>query len=177
MNKSESIVKISGALVKAQAQMGGASKDAKNPFFKSSYADYNAVREATIPVLNTNGITVLQPTTVVDGKQYIETILIHESGEYISSLTEVVVAKANDPQAAGSGQTYAKRYGLQSFLCVGSADDDGEAAMGRNVKTVPKVEAKVAEVVTESLAPKKGFGVKTPEPVVETVTNAGGGWE
>lgn len=175
MNRSESIAKISAALVKAQSEMGGASKEAKNPFFKSSYADYNAVREATIPVLNTNGITVLQPTTVVDGKQYIETILIHETGEYISSLTEVVVAKLNDPQAAGSGQTYAKRYGLQSFLCVGSADDDGEAAMGRNVgrnKTVTETKATVetkVDVKEDSPTPlkKSGFGVKKAEPETE----------
>ena len=42
MDRSESIGKISAALVKAQSEMGSAVKDAKNPFFKSSYADLNA---------------------------------------------------------------------------------------------------------------------------------------
>ena len=55
MNRSESIGKISAALVKAQSEMGSAVKDAKNPFFKSSYADLNAIREATIPVLTNRG--------------------------------------------------------------------------------------------------------------------------
>ena len=34
MNRSESIAKIASALVKAQAEMGNAVKDSKNPFFK-----------------------------------------------------------------------------------------------------------------------------------------------
>lgn len=68
MNKSESIAKIAGALVKAQSEMGNAVKDSKNPFFKSSYADLNSIREASLPVLNKHGISVLQPTTVIEGR-------------------------------------------------------------------------------------------------------------
>lgn len=177
MNRSESIAKISAALVKAQSEMGAATKDSKNPFFKSSYADLNAIREATIPVLNGHGITVLQPMTVVDGKQYVETTLLHDSGEYLTSLTEIVAAKANDPQAAGSAQTYARRYGLQAFLCVGAEDDDGEKAMGRNVgkKDTPKVEAKVetkTEAVKEEAPKKGGFGVKAKVEVTESADDA-----
>lgn len=179
MNKSETIVKISSALVKAQSEMGAATKDSKNPFFKSSYADLNAIREATIPVLNKHGITVLQPMTVVDGKQYIETTLLHDSGEFLTSLTEIVAAKANDPQAAGSAQTYARRYGLQAFLCVGAEDDDGEKAMGRSTgKAAPKTETKLSDVEKQNLVEKAkaagaeevplkkgGFGVKKTEVV------------
>lgn len=194
MNKSENIGKISAALVKAQGEMGSATKDAKNPFFKSSYADLNAIREATIPVLNKNGITVLQPTTVFDGKAYVETTLLHESGEFLTSLTEIIAPKQNDPQAHGSGVSYARRYGLQSFLCVGAEDDDGEKAMGRNSKTTSSTIVKVNNVngqpvgVTASgthaesvptsadtVAPKKGFGVKKEAPVA-TTNNTEDGW-
>jgi hypothetical protein len=131
MNRSESIVKIALALVKAQSVMGNAIKDAKNPFFKSSYANLNAVREAVLPAMNANGISVLQPTIQVDGKSFVETVLLHESGEFISSLTEVIVSKANDAQQQGSGISYARRYGLQSLANIGSDDDDGETAVGR----------------------------------------------
>lgn len=131
MNRSESIVKIASALVKAQATMGNAIKDAKNPFFKSRYADLNAVREAVLPVMNANGISVLQPTVHIEGKSFVETILLHESGEFISSLTEIIVGKANDAQQQGSGISYARRYGLQSLANIGADDDDGESAVGR----------------------------------------------
>lgn len=129
MNRSESIVKISAALVKAQSEMSNAKKGASNPFFKSKYADLNSIREAALPVLNTHGITVIQPTCVVDGVNYVETILLHESGEYISSLTQIVVDKVADAQKHGSGLSYARRYALQSIVCLGAEDDDANAAV------------------------------------------------
>jgi hypothetical protein len=145
MNRSESISKLAVALLKAQASMGNASKGASNPYFKSSYADLNSIREVVTPALNANGITVLQPTTTLDGRAFVETLLLHESGEFLSSLTEITVAKANDPQAAGSAISYARRYGLQSFLSVGAVDDDGEKAMARGPSPAQqKCEAKAA---------------------------------
>ena len=138
MNSSQSVSKLAPALLKAQTQMGGAVKEAKNPYFKSNYADLNSVREAATPALNANGITLLQPMTMRDGKQFVQTLLLHESGEWLSSETEVVVGKQNDPQAAGSGISYARRYGLQSLLSIGAVDDDGEAGM---VRAKPAYEA------------------------------------
>ena len=135
METSETITKISPAFLKAQKEMGNAVKDSKNPFFKSTYADLNSVREATIPHLNNHGISVLQPTVVREGKNYVETVLLHESGEYFSSLMEIIADKANNAQANGSGTTYARRYGLQSMCNIGSADDDGNAASGNTIQT------------------------------------------
>jgi hypothetical protein len=37
-------------------------------FLNPKYADLNAVREAVIPVLNSNGISVLQPIVHIEGK-------------------------------------------------------------------------------------------------------------
>lgn len=173
MNRSDSITKIAAALVKAQAAMGNAVKDSKNPFFKSSYADLNAVREACLPALNANGVSVLQPTVHVDGKPFVETVLLHESGEFISSLTEVICAKANDPQAHGSGVSYARRYGLQSMVNLGSADDDGESAMGRQSFNSPPKKNIVEEVQAKSAA-KPAATSATPmrdaTPVKKTVS-------
>lgn len=119
---------ISKALLDAQKEMGTALKDSKNPFFKSSYADLNSIREACMPSLNKHGIVVLQPTAFIDGKNFIKTILLHESGESMESLTEIIYSKQNDAQSQGSGITYARRYGLQSFVNVGAEDDDGQKA-------------------------------------------------
>jgi hypothetical protein len=188
MNRSDTITKISAALNAAQKEMGNASKGASNPFFKSKYADLNAIREACIPVLNEKGITVLQPTTVEGGKAYVETILLHDSGEFLSSLTEIIANKQNDAQAHGSGVSYARRYGLQSFLCIGAEDDDGEKAHGRGAykpavsnATIPVTTTAVGStnsgtvvvnaVKTEVAPVKKGFGVKAK---TETTPNEEG---
>lgn len=120
---------IATALLKAQSEMSNAKKGAVNPFFKSKYADLNSIREAVIPTLNANGITVLQPIVHVDGKNFVKTILLHETGEMLESLTEIVYNKINDAQAQGSGISYARRYSLQSFVCVGADDDDGQKAV------------------------------------------------
>jgi len=119
---------IATALVKAQSEMSNPKKGNTNPFFKSKYADLNAVREAVMPILNENGITVLQPLVHIDGKNFVKTVLLHSSGELLESFTEIVYSKSNDAQAQGSGITYARRYGLQSFVCVGADDDDGNSA-------------------------------------------------
>lgn len=119
---------IIAALLKAQKEMGNAKKDANNPFFKSKYADLNSVREAIMPHLSENKIVVLQPMVTIDGNEYVKTLLLHESGESIESFTKILCKSQNDPQAYGSGVTYARRYGLQSLLSIGADDDDGNAA-------------------------------------------------
>jgi hypothetical protein len=120
---------IATALLKAQSEMSNPKKGSTNPFFKSKYADLNSIREAVIPILNSNGISVLQPIVHEDNKNFVKTILLHESGEYLESLTEIIYNKINDAQAQGSGISYARRYSLQSFVCVGADDDDGQKAV------------------------------------------------
>ena len=120
---------ISLAILKAQSEMSNPKKGATNPFFKSKYADLNAVREAVLPVLNSHGISVLQPIVHIEGKNFVKTVLLHESGEQMESFTEIMHSKANDAQAQGSGISYARRYALQSFVCVGADDDDGQEAV------------------------------------------------
>ena len=119
---------LATALVKAQMEMVTPKKTALNPFFKNKYSDLNSILEAILPAFNNNGIVILQPTCTIDGKNYVKTILMHESGELIESLTEIIFSKQNDAQSQGSGISYARRYGLQSFVAAGSEDDDGQKA-------------------------------------------------
>lgn len=131
---------IAKALLEAQKEMGNAIKDSKNPFFKSTYADLNSIREACMPSLNKHGIVVLQPIVHIEGKNFVKTVLLHESGETFDSLTEIVYSKNNDAQAQGSGITYARRYGLQSIINVGAEDDDGNSASAKDVKITVNVD-------------------------------------
>jgi len=129
MNKSESIKEIATALNKAQAEMSGAKKKAANPFFKSKYADMTSVVDAVRIPFCENGLSYSQFPIFEDGKVGVETILMHSSGEWISSILLLPMTK-QDPQAAGSAITYAKRYALQGIAGVPSEDDDGYATSG-----------------------------------------------
>jgi hypothetical protein len=147
---------IATALLKAQTEMSNPKKGSTNPFFKSKYADLNSIREAVIPVLNSNGISVLQPIVHTDGKNFVKTILFHESGELMESLTEIVYNKINDAQAQGSGISYARRYALQSFVCVGADDDDGQKAVQNKPNASKEVmqKAKEANATIEQIKSK-----------------------
>ncbi len=127
MEKSESIKHIASAMSKAQAEMGGAVKGANNPFFKSKYADLGEVIKVVKEPFANNGLSFVQfPINDVD-KIGVETILMHESGEWLSGSFTVKASK-QDAQGAGSVITYCKRYGLQAIAGIPSEDDDGNSA-------------------------------------------------
>lgn len=138
LRTSESIKNIAPALLAAQKLMGAAKKDSKNPFYKSNYADLGSVMEVCKEALNQSGILVIQPSSIVEGKNCITTRLQHVSGEFYESDSEVVVSKQNDAQAKGAGETYTRRFSLQAFLFIPSEDDDGNLASGRSTAATPK---------------------------------------
>jgi hypothetical protein len=131
LEHTESIVNISQALFKAQTEMGDLVKNSDNPFFKSKYANLEAVLNVSEAALNDNKILVVQ-SPCGDGEHIgVVTMLIHtESGEYLKGSYVGPIAKS-DPQAAGSAVTYARRYSLASMLNLVQVDDDAEGAMAR----------------------------------------------
>ena len=126
MNRSESISKLAVSLVKFNSEVSKIAKDAKNPFFKSNYVTLDRLIEATRPILQENGLVVMQsPLSKEDGSIGIQTLLIHESGEFIESEPIFMKpAKANDPQQAGSIISYMRRYSYQSILNLNTGEDD-----------------------------------------------------
>lgn len=157
---------IATALVKAQSEMVTPKKANTNPFFKNKYAGLNEVLDAVVSVLNTNGIVVLQPMVHLDGKNFVKTVLLHESGESLESFTEIIYNKQNDAQAQGSGITYARRYGLQSFVSVGAEDDDGQKA-SQEVKAPQPTPIDISRLETKM---KACADVKTLETVYKSLT-------
>lgn len=123
VEKSESIGELMAALCKAQASMGGASKSAVNPFFKSKYADLTEVRKVAM-VIHEFGLSITQFPC---GDNGLVTILGHESGQYISCEMNMKPVKS-DPQGIGSCLTYMRRYSMQSVLGIPAADDDANEA-------------------------------------------------
>lgn len=130
MRTSESITKIAPALLTAQRAITVAVKDAKNPHFKSTYADLTSVMAAVKGPLNAAGIAFLQSVGNDAAGVTVTTRLLHESGEWMDATIYLPVPQST-AQAYGSAITYGKRYGLQSLLGVPSDDDDGQAASAK----------------------------------------------
>jgi hypothetical protein len=133
---------LAKALVKAQLEMIAPKKGSVNPFFKNKYADLNDVLQAVVPALNNNGIVLLQPLVNIDGKNFVKTVLMHESGETFESLAEIFCKNINDAQAYGSGVTYARRYSLSSICGIGSEDDDAQKAVQSKPMATAEILAK-----------------------------------
>ena len=129
---------LATAMAKAQSQIKTALKDSKNPHFKSSYADLTSVWDACREALTKNGFSVIQRTDFdAGGEVWLETMLLHSSGEHIASRYPLRPAK-QDPQGYGSAITYARRYCLAAIVgVVADEDDDGNAASQRNGSHAP----------------------------------------
>lgn len=141
MKTSESIATIAPALVAALAKIEGAAKSAKNDHFKSRYATLEAVIEASKDVLAEHKLCLLQfPGALTNGALGLETVLLHESGEWVSGDFQIALGKL-DPQGVGSALTYARRYAQMAALNIPAVDDDAESAMPRQAANAPQPQA------------------------------------
>jgi hypothetical protein len=127
MQTSDGINEIATALAKAQGEMGSATKDAENPFFKSKYADLASVVRAVKEPFAKNGLSYTQGCQRVDQSAGVTTLLMHTSGQWIKSEYTIPLSKF-DAQSIGSAFTYARRYALQAMAGIPADDDDGNHA-------------------------------------------------
>ncbi len=119
---------LAGALVASQTGFPPIPLDATNPHFKNRFASLGAILHAILPVLNQNGIALMQHPTIVDGRPALRTVLLHESGGASEDTMLLILDKENS-QGQGSALTYARRYAVMSALgLVAEEDDDGQAA-------------------------------------------------
>lgn len=174
MNKSESIVELTKSLIAFQGELKPVPKESTNPFFKSKYADLSAIWEFSRPLLVKHGFAVSQLPQAKENQIILTTLLMHSSGEWLSSDLIVTPNKQNDPQAVGSALTYARRYALSAILGICSEeDDDAEVAVGRTRKTAASVSAiKSAPVVPATPGTTKP-AQQTPGATPEQFANAG----
>ena len=105
-----------------------------------SYAPLESILRAVTPALAVNGLSLTQGVIGAENGPYVETTLLHASGQQISN--KVAVFQSGDgAQAYGSGLTYARRYGVTLLLCVcADDDDDGNASEGNQVQVVKEPE-------------------------------------
>src|SRR3954462_8305932 len=104
------------ALLLVQKNIPTLQKDGVNPHFKNTYITLNTLLDSILPLLNENGIVLLQSPSVVDGQPALKTELLHvTTGQTIISEMLLVLGK-QDPQGQGSAITYARRYSLMAIL-------------------------------------------------------------
>jgi len=120
-------------LAMVRGMVSGVKKTAKNPFFKSSYADLNGVMDSLAPALVECNLIYVQYANRHDGVDVLTTELVNVSNpeDKIVSHTHLVIP-APDMQKLGGAITYARRYALVSMFGLEAIDDDGNTANGKD---------------------------------------------
>ncbi len=157
MKTSESIKEIAVALHKFHGLMGKVGKDAINPHFKNKYASLSNIIEATTPHLNAVGLSIIQ----LPCESGLETMLLHTSGEYISSVSLTPCKDASNPQALGSALTYAKRYAYAGVLNLNIDEDDDAQKATVAPAAQPKAKAELTPSHPKWEAAKKAVSEGT----------------
>ena len=125
---SETIGAIAASLAKAQCELHNpertltatiTDRGGERSFRYASLASgLDLVRKA----LGQQDIAVMQSTALDHGHIMLTTLLVHASGEWVSSLWPVCPASETSAHVKGAALTYARRYAL--FTLVGIAGED-----------------------------------------------------
>ena len=132
MDKSESLTELFKALAKFQGELENVEKGKSGHGYK--YATLGHCIDAAKEALSANGLSVSQLLGSNEkGESTMQTVLAHQSGEYISSICVMPIAKlagggSNNPaQVMGASITYMRRY--QYAAIIGLAQDDTDAVV------------------------------------------------
>lgn len=143
---SPSIANIALALSKIQGTVGLIPKGKtatvsmkSGGSFKYSYADLADIWDGIRVPLMKNELAISQVFVKEGEKAYLQTILIHSSGEWIRSILEL--DSHEKIQELGSEITYLRRYGISSILGIAAdEDEDGQAANNSSNKSQKFIE-------------------------------------
>ena len=143
-------------ILEVKKKIGSLSKNSKNPFFKSQYLDLHSLLEAVEPLLQEQGLVLLQP--IVDGK--VRTQIMADDYKAINDglniYSEIALPEETNPQKLGMAITYFRRYTLTSLLAISEKDDDGNGAS----KPVKEVFTKEIAIEEKAKGTKIGMLVK-----------------
>lgn len=134
--------------------------------YEFSYTDLEGIFDALKIVYKENGIAVLQTpkTFFQDGNLVlsVETMLLHESGEWVKSEPLSVLA-SNNMQDLGGQITYMKRYSLSAISGISTEkDDDANGVSGNQVeyKKQPNKRSEAQVKRLFAIAKSKGISVE-----------------
>lgn len=148
---SETTSKLFGALIKARTEIETVVKDKDGYGYK--YATLDNVISMLKGVLPKYGLGFAQFPESVNGKDGVTTIVMHESGEYMSARYEMEATEmkgTNLTQQKGASITYTRRYALCSVFGIPTEEDtDGTVPTPtKTVKAEPATKSSVEDIIT-----------------------------
>ena len=123
--KSEQINEIAMALCDMQGELHDTKKESQAYNYK--YSDLSQILTYIRPLMSKNGLSVTQLVNgEASGSIGVETILMHKSGQWISTSAFMGVQGQNLAQEAGKVSTYLRRYQLAGIIGLTQTDNDAQ---------------------------------------------------
>lgn len=172
---SESISELATALSATQGELTAVGKSQSGYGYK--YADLASTLELAKPILSKNGLAITQLITpsVKENTVGLTSVLMHSSGQYIQTYSEVPKVEmkgCNEAQMIGATISYLRRYQVQAMLGMASEDNDASSqGFSNNSSYTPKKaqESKPIEnISSKEEAPKKTGGFRRTKVSEET---------
>src|ERR1700738_1417588 len=127
---SESVAAIATALAKAQTELSNPEKAMVGTFYNNRSESPQSFRCASLSsgldiirkTLGGQQIAIAQTTDIdrANGTVNLTTVLLHTSGEWISSHWPVCqISETSAPRRMGAALTYARRYALFTMVGIG----------------------------------------------------------
>lgn len=145
LTTSETINELATALSAFQGEVQNATKNSKNPFFNSTYADLGEVLNVARPLLGKHGLALVQSPnfsgTKEEGMVTVVSLLTHSSGQWIRDVLDTPVfcttgksgkVELVSAQTVGSAITYCRRYAAAALLGISQQDDDAQSVSGKD---------------------------------------------
>ncbi len=155
MNKSDEINELAKSLSKVQGEIHNAFKDKSGYGYK--YVDLASILDITRPLLSKHGLSVTQLCGSANDMATVETVLMHESGQWLSSTIEMSVERGKGmslAQSVGSVITYARRYALAAIVGIAQTDDDASLKGPYEAPQDFKVELEALMCASEDISSK-----------------------
>ena len=142
-DKRPQVNEVYAKLIKAKKEFKPVLKNRQGHNYK--YADLEMVFDAIREGLEEHNLLLVQQGEVINGLDYIRTIIVSESGDEVDFGVTPIKSIKPDAQSFGSGLTYARRYAIGMALGLTAEDDDGTLA-SQPMSEVEKARLKVVEL-------------------------------
>jgi len=164
---SESVAAIATALAKAQIELSNPEKAMVGTVYNNRsespqsfrYASLSSGLDIVRKALGGHQIAIAQTTDIdrAGGTLNLTTVLLHTSGEWISSHWPVCqLSETSAPRRMGAALTYARRYALFTMVGIAGEDDlDAPPDAGNDAGEGPKAANNLAGNPTPAAAPAR----------------------
>lgn len=149
--------------------LGSLEKTASVEYGKTKFA-YVPLDDMLSKIKENQNFAFMQPLGMLeDGTPCIQCVLIHKSGECITSDPYRLIVKPSErKQEEGSEITYSRRYTMASFFGIAS-NEDNDANNQKPQKTQP---LKIFPVTAKKINPKiDSFSFAANLPIAEIIKN------